>query len=130
MVPIFCRRGYDGSLVRRVMPVWLNWKNLMTSAWENGLDLAEIVRRQFGRPNDGVRCATGGVQPHARAYPGTHPSADDAEAGKRFTPPSHRKTAPKDPGFQIAKSVPRIPTHACCEAGFAYQYFSNLLTHL
>lgn len=45
MVPIFCRTGYDGSLAQRVIKARLSLENLITPMWENGLDLAETVRR-------------------------------------------------------------------------------------
>jgi len=35
------------------MQVWLSPENLMTLVWKNGLDLAKIVRCQFGRQYDG-----------------------------------------------------------------------------
>ena len=52
-IPIFCRKGYDGSLVGRAIKARLSLENLMTPMWKNGLGLAEIVRRQFGRQYDG-----------------------------------------------------------------------------
>ena len=42
-IPIFCRKGYDGSLAGRAIKARLGLENLMTLTWENGLDLAEIV---------------------------------------------------------------------------------------
>jgi hypothetical protein len=45
--------GYDGNLAGRAIKARLSLENLMTSMWKNGLDLAEIVRRQFGKRYDG-----------------------------------------------------------------------------
>jgi len=43
------------------MQLWLSPENLMTLVWENGLDLAEIVRCQFGKRYDGSEARnTGG----------------------------------------------------------------------
>ncbi len=53
MIPIFCAGGYDENSAGRMTSVRSSRRKLMTPMWKSGLNLAEIVRRQFGWQYDG-----------------------------------------------------------------------------